>query len=37
VSVVVERKLKQSGHGKDMPKYALDDYTVVKHVMAKLD
>ncbi len=28
---------KQSGYGKDMSKYALDDYTVVKHVMAKLD
>ena len=28
--------LKQSGYGKDMSAYAVDDYTVVKHVMAKL-
>ncbi len=27
---------KQSGFGKDMSKYALEDYTVVKHVMADL-
>jgi 1-pyrroline dehydrogenase len=27
---------KQSGYGKDMSAYAIDDYTVVKHVMAKL-
>jgi 1-pyrroline dehydrogenase len=27
---------KQSGYGKDMSMYALEDYTVVKHVMAKL-
>jgi aminobutyraldehyde dehydrogenase len=28
--------LKSSGYGKDMSMYALEDYTVVRHVMAKL-
>jgi acyl-CoA reductase-like NAD-dependent aldehyde dehydrogenase len=28
---------KQSGHGKDMSAYAIEDYTAIKHVMAKLD
>ena len=28
---------KQSGYGKDLSMYALEDYTVVKHVMAALD
>jgi 1-pyrroline dehydrogenase len=28
--------MKQSGHGRDMSKYALEDYSQVKHVMAKL-
>jgi len=28
---------KQSGYGKDMSKYGLDDYTVVKHVLAKFE
>ena len=28
--------LKQSGYGKDMSVYALEDYTVVRHVMVKL-
>src|SRR3954464_7275643 len=28
---------KQSGYGKDLSMYALEDYTEVKHVMAKLD
>jgi 1-pyrroline dehydrogenase len=28
---------KQSGYGKDLSVYALEDYTQVKHVMAKLD
>jgi len=28
--------LKQSGYGKDMSLYALEDYTVVRHVMVKL-
>ncbi|MCA2223679.1 gamma-aminobutyraldehyde dehydrogenase [Nonomuraea aurantiaca] len=27
---------KQSGHGKDLSAYALEDYTLVKHVMASL-
>src|SRR5437763_12423032 len=28
--------LKQSGYGKDLSMYSLEDYTVVKHVMASL-
>ena len=28
---------KQSGYGKDLSIYSLEDYTVIKHVMAKLD
>jgi betaine-aldehyde dehydrogenase len=28
---------KESGYGKDLSIYALEDYTVIKHVMAKLD
>lgn len=28
--------MKQSGYGKDMSAYALEDYTVVRHVMVKL-
>jgi 1-pyrroline dehydrogenase len=28
---------KQSGYGKDLSSYSLEDYTQVKHVMAKLD
>jgi acyl-CoA reductase-like NAD-dependent aldehyde dehydrogenase len=28
---------KQSGYGKDLSTYSLEDYTQVKHVMAKLD
>jgi acyl-CoA reductase-like NAD-dependent aldehyde dehydrogenase len=27
---------KQSGYGKDMSAYAVEAYTVVKHVMARL-
>ena len=27
--------LKQSGYGKDMSEYALEDYTAVRHVMVK--
>ena len=27
---------KQSGYGKDLSVYALEDYTQIKHVMAKL-
>lgn len=29
--------LKQSGYGKDMSMYSVEDYTVVKHVAARLD
>jgi aminobutyraldehyde dehydrogenase len=29
--------LKQSGYGKDLSMYALEDYTVARHVMVKLD
>ncbi|MDX6411977.1 MAG: aminobutyraldehyde dehydrogenase [Gaiellaceae bacterium] len=28
---------KQSGYGKDLSTYSLDDYTQIKHVMAKID
>ncbi len=28
---------KQSGYGKDMSSYSIEDYTIVKHVMAKID
>jgi aminobutyraldehyde dehydrogenase len=28
-------RLKQSGYGKDMSSYALEDYTAVRHVMVK--
>ena len=28
--------LKQSGYGKGMSVYAIEDYTVVRHVMVKL-
>jgi betaine-aldehyde dehydrogenase len=28
---------KQSGYGKDMSKYSLEDYTAIKHVMVSLD
>jgi betaine-aldehyde dehydrogenase len=27
---------KQSGYGKDLSIYSLEDYTAIKHVMAKL-
>ena len=27
---------KQSGHGKDMSVYALEEYTEIKHVMVRL-
>jgi aminobutyraldehyde dehydrogenase len=29
--------MKQSGYGKDMSMYGLEDYTAVRHVMVKLD
>jgi len=35
VSEMPHGGFKQSGYGKDMSMYALEDYTVVKHVMAK--
>jgi betaine-aldehyde dehydrogenase len=28
---------KESGYGKDLSVYSLEDYTQIKHVMAKLD
>jgi 1-pyrroline dehydrogenase len=36
VSEMPHGGFKQSGHGKDLSGYALEDYTEVKHVMAKL-
>ena len=27
---------RESGYGKDMSAYAIEDFTVIKHVMAKL-
>jgi betaine-aldehyde dehydrogenase len=37
VSEMPHGGFKQSGYGKDMSIYALEDYTVVKHVMVNLD
>jgi 1-pyrroline dehydrogenase len=37
VSEMPHGGFKHSGYGKDMSAYALEDFTVVKHVMAKLD
>ena len=37
VSEMPHGGFKQSGYGKDMSAYALEDFTVVKHVMARLD
>jgi betaine-aldehyde dehydrogenase len=37
VSEMPHGGFKESGYGKDLSVYALEDYTVVKHVMAKLD
>ena len=37
VSEMPHGGFKQSGYGKDMSMYALEDYTIVKHVMAKID
>ena len=36
VSEMPHGGLKRSGYGKDLSTYALEDYTVVRHVMAKL-
>jgi acyl-CoA reductase-like NAD-dependent aldehyde dehydrogenase len=37
VSEMPHGGFKASGYGKDMSMYSLEDYTNVKHVMAKLD
>jgi 1-pyrroline dehydrogenase len=37
VSEMPHGGFKQSGYGKDLSQYSLEDYTQVKHVMAKLD
>ena len=36
VSEMPHGGLKRSGYGKDLSMYALEDYSVVRHVMAKL-
>ena len=36
VSEMPHGGFKQSGYGKDLSAYSLDDYTRIKHVMAKL-
>jgi len=36
VSEVPHGGLKQSGYGKDLSMYALEDYTLVRHVMVKI-
>jgi 1-pyrroline dehydrogenase len=36
VSEMPHGGFKQSGYGKDLSMYALEDYTIVKHVMAKI-
>jgi aminobutyraldehyde dehydrogenase len=36
VSEMPHGGLKRSGYGKDLSMYALEDYTVVRHVMVKL-
>jgi betaine-aldehyde dehydrogenase/aminobutyraldehyde dehydrogenase len=37
VSEMPHGGFKQSGYGKDLSVYSLDDYTQIKHVMAKID
>src|SRR5205807_1490801 len=37
VSEMPHGGLKQSGYGKDLSAYSLEDYTQIKHVMAKID
>jgi len=37
VSEMPHGGMKESGYGKDLSVYSLEDYTVVKHVMARLD
>jgi aminobutyraldehyde dehydrogenase len=36
VSEMPHGGMKRSGYGKDLSAYALEDYTVVRHVMIKL-
>jgi aminobutyraldehyde dehydrogenase len=36
VSEMPHGGLKRSGYGKDLSAYALEDYSAVRHVMAKL-
>ena len=37
VSEMPHGGFKHSGYGKDLSMYALEDYTVVKHVMANIE
>jgi aminobutyraldehyde dehydrogenase len=37
VSEMPHGGMKRSGYGKDLSAYALEDYSVVRHVMVKLD
>ena len=37
VSEMPHGGFKQSGYGKDMSMYSVEEYTIVKHVMAKID
>ena len=37
VSEMPHGGFKQSGYGKDLSMYSLEDYTIVKHVMANID
>jgi acyl-CoA reductase-like NAD-dependent aldehyde dehydrogenase len=37
VSEMPHGGFRESGYGKDMSAYAIEDFTVIKHVMAKLD
>ena len=37
VSEMPHGGFKHSGYGTDLSMYAIEDYTVVKHVMARLD
>ena len=37
VSEMPHGGFKESGYGKDLSMYSLEDYTIVKHVMANLD
>ena len=37
VSEMPHGGFKESGYGKDLSVYSLEDYTQIKHVMAKID